>query len=300
MANNLIVYQNLAQVEYEITSNLIVYQNLAQVEYENIVESNLIVYQNLAQVEYEITSNLIVYQNLAQVEYEIPTKGILDIVKIGNYFYLANYYTYALYKFDLNFNLISTLDIEASFGNISGISNDESNLYLSCDDSKIRKCSLDGTILNTWDSTAWYDIVVDSTNSFVYTLDSIKDTTARIIKYDTSGNILDSWSCDRGLSKGINIDSTGNVWVASYNDSYIQKFTSDGVLIQEWDIYAETLGKPQDVSFDSTGCIYILLYCDSGDRYNIAKYNPDMTFIKKWSVTYDTNTIVRRLCLVDV
>jgi streptogramin lyase len=83
---------------------------------------------------------------------------------------------------------------------------------------------------------------------------------------------------------GIAVDSSGNVLVADYLNSRIQKFTPQGVFITKWGSQGSGDGQfnwSGGVAGDSLGNVYV---CDTnGDR--IQKFTSDGKFVTKWGST---------------
>ena len=72
---------------------------------------------------------------------------------------------------------------------------------------------------------------------------------------------------------GIAVDPDGNVWVADYQNSRVQKFNSDGDSLSVWG-YGSNVGEfkyPIGVAADSDGNIYVT----DRDNFRVQKYNAD-------------------------
>jgi len=70
---------------------------------------------------------------------------------------------------------------------------------------------------------------------------------------------------------GIAVDPDGNVWVADYENSRVQKFTSDGDFLASWGS-GGGLGQfwyPTDVAVDSSGYVYVA----DRDNHRVQKYD---------------------------
>ena len=127
----------------------------------------------------------------------------------------------------------------------------------------------------------------------------------RIMKFKTDGTFIKTWGsfcvartgtgCEDpdgigGLSKGdgqflvpydLATDSSGNVYVAEFENSRIQKFKSDGTFIRKWG--SEGKGNSQfgiirGIGVDSAGNVYVA----EEDNDRIQKFKSDGTFIRKW------------------
>ena len=79
---------------------------------------------------------------------------------------------------------------------------------------------------------------------------------------------------------GVDVDSAGNFYVA--NNSTIQKFDPNGVLITEWGSYGTGDGQFSgyflEIAFDSSGNIFVV---DSGNNC-VQKFDSNGNFITKW------------------
>ena len=80
---------------------------------------------------------------------------------------------------------------------------------------------------------------------------------------------------------GVAVDSSGNVYVADYNNDRIQKFTSTGTLLTSWGILGVNPGQfygPATVAVDSSGNVYV---ADGGNN-RIQKFTSTGTFVTQW------------------
>ena len=87
-----------------------------------------------------------------------------------------------------------------------------------------------------------------------------------IKKFDSNGKFITSWGSEGTgdgqflHAHGIDIDSSGNVYVSDDDKNNIQKFTSDGKFITSWGSEGDGDGqfkKPEDIALDSLGNVYI-------------------------------------------
>jgi len=76
---------------------------------------------------------------------------------------------------------------------------------------------------------------------------------------------------------GVAMDSAGNVYVIDLGHTQVQKFTSTGTLITQWDGQFSA-GGARGIAVDGAGNVYV------ADAYNcqIQKFTSDGTFITKW------------------
>jgi hypothetical protein len=83
---------------------------------------------------------------------------------------------------------------------------------------------------------------------------------------------------------GIAVDSTGNVYVADRDNHRIQKFTTDGEFITDWNIWygplanLEEMRFPSGVAVDTSGNVYVT----DRDNYRVVKFTSDGTFLTTW------------------
>jgi DNA-binding beta-propeller fold protein YncE len=77
-------------------------------------------------------------------------------------------------------------------------------------------------------------------------------------------------------------DSTGNVYVIDHEDETIQKFTTDGTFVKEWDVHKTRISPviPTAIAADSTGNVYVI---DAGSN-RVQKFTTDGTFVKEWDI----------------
>ena len=83
---------------------------------------------------------------------------------------------------------------------------------------------------------------------------------------------------------GIAVDSSGNVFVADYNNDRIQKFTNSGTFIRAWGTLGSLDGQfdhPWDVALDSSGNVFV------ADTWNdrIQKFTNNGNFLAKWGTS---------------
>jgi hypothetical protein len=112
-------------------------------------------------------------------------------------------------------------------------------------------------------------------------------------------NITEAWnvSFDGGngndVSNGIDVDSSGNVYVAGYsnngadNDYLTVKFDSSGNYV--WNVTYDG-GQGSDVAYDvavdSSGNVYVTGYSDTGPYYDLYTIKYDTNGNEVWNVTY--------------
>ena len=120
-------------------------------------------------------------------------------------------------------------------------------------------------------------------------------TTSLIIFYFTTPQIKHSYQHDRSIGIDYNqifatlsnptsiaADSAGNVYVVDHVDDTIQKFTTDGTFVKEWNVQRTKISPvvPTAMAADSAGNVYVV---DHGDDA-IQKFTTDGTFVKEWDI----------------
>ena len=77
-------------------------------------------------------------------------------------------------------------------------------------------------------------------------------------------------------------DSTGNVYVIDHRDETVQKFTTDGTFVKEWDTQITKISSviPTAIAADSAGSVYVI---DAGSN-RVQKFTTDGTFVKEWNI----------------
>jgi WD40 repeat protein len=252
-------------------------------------------------VTYDLSGTLLdTYTDILPAHPDSETNAIMDLVKTGNYLYCINYAQFGIYKLDLSCTYVSTLAIIEGSYSACGIATDGTYLYVAVSNETVRKYDLAGNLQDTWSGDSYYDCSVGPDGN-IYILDTERgDGYAWVVVRDAAGNVLDQWSTGRHQAYGITVDSAGNVWIASYYDGYVQKFTSAGVLIDEWDICSALEMSPMDIGFDANGNVYLVLEnWGSGDYYYLAKYNSSMVYVNHWTAMQHEDMYPQKLCVVD-
>jgi len=85
-----------------------------------------------------------------------------------------------------------------------------------------------------------------------------------------------------GWEMYVTVDSSGNIYVSSVEDSVIVKFDFQGNYVKKWDSWddggTDYFNSPRGMAIDNSGNIYI---CDSGN-HRIVKFDSSEEFITKW------------------
>ena len=77
-------------------------------------------------------------------------------------------------------------------------------------------------------------------------------------------------------------DSAGNVYVLDAENDKVQKFTTNGTFVKEWNIQRTKASElvPTDIAIDSAGNVYVL----DGGSNKVQKFTTNGTFVKEWNV----------------
>jgi len=232
--------------------------------------------------------------------------------------YVTVWGLYRVFKFNSNGEFITkwgpagTGDAEFKFPYLSdwdeiarGIAVDENgNVYVAdAGNHRIQKFASDGQFITKWGSygkdPGQFDfpseIAVDK-NGYVYVVDSNND---RIQKFTDGGQFVTMWG-SHGTGEGafnfnddpqfrphikgpqgggIAIDADGNVYVADTVNDRVQKFTSNGQFISEWEDDGSRGGefaRPFGIATDKAGNVY------ATDWDGVWKFSSTGVFIDRW------------------
>jgi tripartite motif-containing protein 71 len=175
------------------------------------------------------------------------------------------------------------------------------NVYVTTGET-IQKFTSDGVFIKEWVSSAQGAMAIDKTGN-VY----VAGTT--IQKFTPDGILIKEWNTidfDNPYSiihtktpaypNSIAIDSLGDVYinvVASdvedrfKNDRCIQKFTSDGIFIEQIGLFSgdNAIIDPHRIAVDSTGCIYITYgYTSVEHGSGVRKITTKGSFVCEWKL----------------
>ena len=81
---------------------------------------------------------------------------------------------------------------------------------------------------------------------------------------------------------GIATDNSGNVYVIDAKTDKLQKFTTNGTFVKEWDIQRTKASEllPSDIATDNSGNVYVV--DDEDDK--VKKFTTNGTFVKEWDI----------------
>ena len=77
-------------------------------------------------------------------------------------------------------------------------------------------------------------------------------------------------------------DNAGNVYVLDSENNKVQKFTTNGTFVKEWNIQRTKASElvPTDIATDSAGNVYVL----DGGSNRVQKFTTDGIFVKEWNI----------------
>ncbi|MDF2738392.1 MAG: repeat containing protein [Nitrososphaeraceae archaeon] len=77
-------------------------------------------------------------------------------------------------------------------------------------------------------------------------------------------------------------DNAGNVYVLDSENDKVQKFTTNGTFVKEWNIQRTKASElvPKDIATDSAGNVYVL----DGGSNRVQKFTTNGTFVKEWNI----------------
>lgn len=163
------------------------------------------------------------------------------------------------------------------------------NIYVTdSENRRIQEFTSSGIFVKAWShnfSNILYGICTDPTGEFIY----LTDTGTRIIyKMDVDGNIITQWGQlgnepgDLRWPRGIAVDATGNVHVASTDNNEVVEFDANGAYIRTYQgpnnaIDGSFHPRAIDVNI-TTGDIY----ATSSYAYRVDRFFPDGTLNHSW------------------
>ncbi|HEY1249001.1 MAG TPA: Ig-like domain-containing protein, partial [Nitrososphaera sp.] len=151
---------------------------------------------------------------------------------------------------------------------------------------KIQRFGSDGRLKSTFGENAVgspIGIAVDPRNSDIYVISPFPGT---IHKFSSAGVLIDTWGPNQGSGPGqfdglpstLDVDSAGNVYIADFGNSRVQKFSSTGTFITAWGSFGSGPGQfrnPTGIAFGPTGNVYV------SDSNGFSEFTNTGTFVKK-------------------
>jgi DNA-binding beta-propeller fold protein YncE len=180
---------------------------------------------------------------------------------------------------------------DGQFQGLHGIDVDSAgNVYVAdVGNNRIQKFTSTGAFITQWGSVGsgngYFNspqgVAVDNSGN-IYVTDTgnvVGVGNSRIQKFTSTGTFIMKWG-SKGSGNGqfigpygIDVDSTGNVYVADWGNNRVQKFTSTGTFVTKWGSSGSGDGqfnKPHGVAVDSDGNVYV---ADLGN-YRVQKFAP--------------------------
>ena len=179
----------------------------------------------------------------------------------------------------------------------------DGNIYISDGLAAISKYDSDGNFIFSWGGVAHPNgLLVDPENNILVANYDGPD----IRKFDPSGMLLLKWKVDSNLlgPADIGLDSKGDVYVLlkGEQDHYVEKFTSDGILIASWagqgknngQVYGTFNYSPTQIGVDANGNNYVT--DPNNDR--VVKF--DLNGVFKYNLTGDADRQLAEPKYLDV
>lgn len=149
---------------------------------------------------------------------------------------------------------------------------------------RVEKFSSTGASLLTWGSGVMVSprgVAVDPAGTSVYVVDYGTNATngQYVRKYDTSGNLIATWS-GFGRPDGVAVDAAGNVYVVERGAAQIRKLDSSGNILATWNLGTGVdLNNPIDAAVDSAGNVYVT---DRGNN-RVQKLDSSGNVVATWA-----------------
>lgn len=196
----------------------------------------------------------------------------------GNLF-VANQANNTISKFDSNGVFQANGSISSNLNAPIGLKIDQSdNIY-------VANAGLNQ--IQKFDSSGNPDLTINGTTPRTIALDKQGNIFAsngsfwsNISKYNSQGTLVSTFGSYPTLKApmGMTVDSSGNLFVANMDSTYITILNSTGGFIKNLEAVPQLL-KPTDVLFDSLGNLYATY--ESSKR--IAKFDPSGNYVLSWS-----------------
>ena len=80
----------------------------------------------------------------------------------------------------------------------------------------------------------------------------------------------------------IAIDNAGNVYVLDAENDKVQKFTTNGTFVKEWNIQRTKASElvPTGIAADNAGNVYVI----DAESDKVQKFTTNGTFVKEWNI----------------
>jgi DNA-binding beta-propeller fold protein YncE len=163
----------------------------------------------------------------------------------------------------------------------------EGNVYVvDTTNSRIQKFDSYGKYITEWNTNLTVPRGIAVQGGYVYVANSLYN----VVKFDTSGNYVTSWgSYGTGDGQfytpyGIDVDSSGNVYVADIYLHRVQKFTSSGTFLAKWGSNGSGNGQfsnPEGLAVSTEGENTYVYVADTGNN-RIQKFTDTGTYQLQW------------------
>ncbi len=116
----------------------------------------------------------------------------------------------------------------------------------------------------------------------VYATDQT-NTINNIQVFSNNGTFITSWAVT-GSPQGIAVDTAGNVYIAEFNNSYVEKYTSSGTFISQLGTPGTGNGQftnPRGIAVDASGNVYVT----DGGNSRVEVFNSAGAFTTQWGTS---------------
>ncbi len=240
----------------------------------------------------------------ANGQFNVPTRSAIDAS--GN-IYVTDKDNNRVQKFNSSGAYLGELAAGQLIYPMSIAIDPSGNIYVSSKSFVVKKFNSSGVYLTQWGSfgtgNGQFNIVSDiesDAQGNIYVMDqgtgnSLSD---RVQKFTSTGQFITKWGgfgTGNGQfngAHGIDIDSSGNVYVADSNNNRVQKFSSTGVYLSQWGTYGSGNGQmfwPQDIEVDSSGNVFVV---ESGNN-RVQKFTSSGQFISLFGAQGTANGLFK-------
>ena len=204
----------------------------------------------------------------------------------SNNIYAVDSYNYRIQQFDTSGNFLSiplTLDVPFLLP-VGTTTDNDGNLYVAnLYGPNIIKLDSTNNFITSWilEGSLPYSIVASDSSLYATAYNNMDDGII-IYKTDQSGNIITSWD-PVSDNPGLAIDSDENVYHFDSESGVMKKYTSSGILVDEWGSIGTGDGQFGGAEFayiaiDHEDNVYVP---DSGNN-RMQKFTSDGTYLTQW------------------
>lgn len=120
-------------------------------------------------------------------------------------------------------------------------------------------------------------IATDDINGYVYTCSQLFN---QISKFDSNGNFITKWSSLGCL--GMDVDTAGNIYVASIGQHAVTKYNPDGVQLAKWGALGTADGQFNKPRYVAINHALGLVYVSDSKNYRVQVFDTNGVFQRKW------------------